>query len=1068
MFVHLHTHSHYSLLDGLAKIDDLVNEAVKYDMTALALTDHGNMYGAIEFYKKARIAGIKPILGVEIYIAKRNIEDKQAGIDDKRYHLVLLAENNEGYQNLLKLVSISNLEGFYYKPRLDKKTLKKYSKGIIALSACMSGEIPRALLMKDFAKAEELLKEYQEIFGKENFFIELESHPNILNHNDVQKELLNLARKFNAPIVAANDIHYLKKEDSAYQEILLAVQTNSRVDDEDRLTMKEDNFSFRSSEEMKELFFGAPDAIENSVKIAERCNVNLNLGEIKFPYFEIPEGFNQLSYFKYLAERGFKEKFGENPNEEAKKRFEFELGVIEKTGFINYFLIVQDFVNFARLAGIFVGPGRGSAAGSLISYVLGITNINPLKYDLLFERFLNPERISPPDIDLDFADTRRDEVINYISKKYGTDKVAQIITFGTMAARAAIRDAGRALGMSYIFCDEIAKMIPFQYNLEKSLAEINKFKDIYNENLEARKLIDAARKLEGVVRHASTHACGIVISEKPLIDYLPLQLSTSNNSEEKKSVVTQYEMHAIEDLGLLKMDILGLKNLSVMESALNLIKLYLFRDLDLYNLILNDSQVFKTIADGKTVGIFQLEGGGMTKYIKELKPTNINDIIAMIALYRPGPMDLIPSYIDRKQGKEPIKYLHKNLAPILKNTYGIMIYQEQLMQAAQALAGFTLGEADILRKAVGKKIKKMLSEQKEKIISGTEKITGSKNLGEKFWELIEPFGSYGFNKSHAAAYAIIAYQTAYLKTYYPLFLISALMDADNKDIDRISFLVKECQNLDIKVLGPDINLSDENFTPQFEIDESNKITGIKNCAIRFGLRAVKNVGKNIVKSIIEERKKGGAYLSFADFIERVPSKDLNKKSMEALIKSGATDGLGERNTFLFNLEKSLDYHKEIKNTSEHSQASLFSLVQDKSSLPSLKLIKSEPADFDTKLKWEKELLGLYISGHPLNKYEKKLAKSKMNISHLKSMADGTPVLIAGLVAEIKKILTKKNEPMLFVKIMDFTGEIEAVIFPRILTSFGKFIKEDGCVVMKGKISLRNNTTNIIVNEIKEI
>ncbi len=692
-----------------------------------------------------------------------------------------------------------------------------------------------------------------------------------------------------------------------------------------------------------------------------------------------------------------------------------------------------------------------------------------MQYNLIFERFLNPERISPPDIDLDFADTRRDEVIDYISKKYGEEKTAQIITFGTMAARAALRDAGRALGMSYNFCDEVAKMISFGFSLQKALLGISEFKNIYNQNLEAKKLIDAALRLEGVARHASTHACGIVISERPLTEYLPLQLATSHDAGLKKqSVVTQYEMKSIESLGLLKMDLLGLKNLSIIESTLNLIKKHKGFDLDIYGIKIDDGNVFKTIACGKTVGIFQLEGGGMTKYIKELKPTNIEDVIAMIALYRPGPMELIPSYIERKQGTQAIVYLHKNLEPILKNTYGIMIYQEQLMQAAQALAGFSLGEADVLRKAVGKKIKKMLAEQKEKIINGVARTTGSKALGEKFWELIEPFGSYGFNKSHAAAYALIAYQTAYLKTYYPLFLMVSLMDADNKDIERISFLVKECKELGIKILGPDINLSNENFTPQYETDELNKITGMKNCAIRFGLRAIKNVGKNIVEAIINEKSQRGNFLSFPDFIERVPSKDLNKKSLEALIKSGALDNLGERNQLLLNLDKALNYHKEVNQASNHSQSSLFDLVHDKTVLPSLKLEASEPAFFDDKLKWEKELLGLYISGHPLEKHENRLKKAKMNILQIKKMADGANIVVCGLVSEIKKIMTKKNEPMLFIKILDLTDEIEVVVFPRGLREFGEFIREDACVAVRGKVSFRNNNPSIIANEIKEI
>lgn len=1056
-FVHLHTHSHYSLLDGLAKIDGLIKAASEFGMPALALTDHGNLYGAIEFYQKAKAAGIKPIIGVEAYLAKRSLYEKQPGIDDKRYHLILLAENNEGYQNLLKLVTISNLEGFYYKPRLDKETIRKHAKGLIALSACLSGEISRALLANDREAAENLVLEYQNIFGKENFFLEIEHHPGIANHEKIQKELIKLAEKMKAPIVAAQDIHYIKPEDAEAQDILLAVQTNNKIGDEERLTMKQDDFSFRSPEEMEKFFQDVPEALENTVKIAERCKVEIKLGKIQLPHFDVPKGETPNSYLEKLCQLGIKKRFGENPSLEIQNRLKYELSVIEKAGFAPYFLIVQDFTNWAKDGGIRFNC-RGSAAGSLVSYVLNITDINPLKYNLFFERFLNPDRISMPDIDLDFADTRRDEVLEYLSKKYGVDHVAQIITFGTMAGRAAIRDAGRALGFSYAFCDEVAKLIPFNFSLKKSLEKVSELKNSYNSNPDTKKLIDMAKKLEGVARHASVHACGVVITKNPLVESIPLQYATSKGEEgiKRQIIITQYEMHAVEDLGLLKMDLLGLKNLTIIESAIKLIKENRQKEIDVENLEPDDPKVFENLADGNTTSVFQLEGSGMTHYLKELKPTNIEDIIAMISLYRPGPMELIPSYVNRKHGREKITYLHPKLEPILKNTYGIMIYQEQLMQVVRDLAGFTMSQADTLRKAVGKKIKKLMMEQKEKFIKGVEKNTGSKSLGEKLWELVEPFGAYGFNRSHAASYAIIAYQTAYLKTHYPLEFMTAAMASDEKDVEKIALLVQECERLGIKVSGPDINISMQSFSPE------------PPNSIRFGLRAIKNVGHNIVEALVNERGSSGSFRSLADLLERIRDKDLNKKSLEALAKAGALDSLGERNTIIENMDEILEHHKEAGRGSSKNQVSLFSLVEDKSSLPGLKLKDTAPATAEEKLQWEKELLGLYVSGHPLEKYEEILKKYKVKISDIKKLENGHSVVAVGMIEEIKKIITKRGEPMLFMKLADFTDSIETVIFPRMLLSFGHLFQVGNCIVIKGKMSYRNNNPSIIAEELKKL
>jgi DNA polymerase III subunit alpha len=1064
-FVHLHTHSHYSLLDGLVKIDDLIKEVVRYEMPALALTDHGNLYGAVEFYKKAKAAGIKPIIGVEAYVASGSRLSKKTGIDEKRYHLIILAENSEGYQNLLKLASASYLDGFYYKPRVDKELLRKFSKGLIATSSCLSGEIARTLYTHNRQKAGQILAEYRDIFGKDNFFIELSHHPGIPNHAEIQKALLDLARETKTPIIAAQDIHYLTKEDAKAQDVLLAVQTNTRLDDPDRLTMKNDDFSMLSPEEMKSHFRQLPDAIANTLEIADRINFKLELGKLSFPYFDIPKEETADSYLAKLCRQGIPVRYGSQPAAEILKRFEYELAVIKKTGFASYFLIVADIVNWAKKNGILVGPGRGSVAGSLLAYLLNITNIDPIKYNLLFERFMNPERVSPPDIDLDFADTRRNEVLEYVSRKFGEDHVAQIITFGTMAARAAVRDAGRAIGQSYNFCDQLAKMIPFGNSLKESLDSNLEFKKSYETNPDAKKIIDAAVKLEGVARHASVHACGVVITPEPLVESVPLQYAARAQNQNEKIVITQYEMRSIEDLGLLKMDILGLKNLSIIERAIKLVKERSGKEIDIDSIPLDDSEVFKMLAEGKTAGVFQLEGGGMTRYLIELKPTILEDIIAMISLFRPGPIELIPRYIARKQGREKITYLHPKMAPILESTYGVMTYQEQLMQVARDIAGFTLAEADILRKAVGKKIKILLDEQKEKFISGVEKTSGQRRLGEKIWEQIEPFARYGFNKSHSSGYALVAYQTAWLKCRYPLEFMSALMNADEKDNERIAFLVEEAKKLGIKVLPPDINLSQESFTPL----EANPLSADQSAeaTIRFGLRAIKNVGAGVVSAIIEERKINGPYSNLADLLERAASKDLNKKSLESLVKAGALDGVGERNQMLANMEIILAYRKDAALTRTQNQSSLFGLM-NQDSIPRLKLQKADPAAFDEKIKWEKELLGLYISGHPLDKMRLKLEKEKMNINTAKALAEGAPAMIAGCVQSIKKILTKKGEPMAFLKILDFSGSLEALVFPRALEKFGHLIREETGLKIKGRISRRNNQASIIANEIRTL
>jgi len=1030
-------------------------------MDSVALTDHGNLYGAIEFYQKAKKAGVKPILGCEMYIAAGRMQDKNPGVDDKRYHLTVLAATNEGYHNLIALVSKAHLEGFYYKPRVDKELLNKHAKGLIVLSGCFNGEIGRALQYKKPDIAERLIREYQDIFGKENFYLEVQPHLSFENQRAINEGLFALAPRVGAKIVATNDSHYARPEDADAQDILVSVQTGSRIQDEDRLTMKGTDLSLRSPAEMASLFPDHPEVISNTQEIAQRVNIEIELGKNQLPLFTVPHGYTANSYLTELCNQGLKRRYGSEAttNPAITQRLSYELRVINETGFASYFLIVQDFIAWAKQQRIIIGPGRGSAAGSLVSYVLGITNIDPLRYNLLFERFLNPERISMPDIDLDFADTRRDEVIDYVANKYGHDHVAQIITFGTMAARAAIRDTGRSLGMPYSFCDQVAKMIPFTPQgektgwLKKSLTSVKEFKDLYDRDDQAKKLIDAAMKLEGVVRHASTHACGVVISPRPLQDYVPLQYAVrhgeSKTEAKSQVVVTQYEMHAIEDLGLLKMDFLGLRNLSIIERALANIKRQTGEDVIIESIPLDDAKTFLLFQKGLTTGLFQFESSGMKRYLKELKPTELEDLIAMVALYRPGPIELIPSYIKRKHKKERIEYLHPQLEPILKNTYGIGVYQEQMMQIARDLAGYTLPQADTLRKAIGKKIKSLLDEQHVKLTSGMIANGIDKKTAEAIWELFPPFARYGFNRSHAACYALVAYQTGYLKAHYPTEFMTALLAAESADIEKIAFFIEETRAMDIDVLPPDINESFADFT----VVSSQKI--------RFGLGAVKNVGSNIVQAIINERELRGKFASMSDVAERVQHKDFNKKSIESLIKCGALDAWGERGQLLGNIELILDYNRESQRQHNTAQISLFGGTSTQVAY-SLRLQAKDPATEGEKLQWEKELLGLYVTQHPVHAYAEVFARN--NITPIKnitlSMRNQT-ISIGGVIAGIQKINTKSGLAMLFVKLEDTSAKTEVLVFPKILEQFPDVWKEENIIFVKGRVSDKDGTPKIL-------
>lgn len=1050
-FTHLHVHSHYSLLDGLPKIDEILNWAQELGMDSVALTDHGVLYGAIEFYQKAKKIGIKSIIGEEFYLAYEKMNQRRPNIDDQRYHLVLLAKNFKGYQNLVKLTTKAWLEGFYYKPRIDEELLRKYSDNLICLSGCLQGKIPKLILARKIEEAAAVAQEYQSLFGKDNFYLEIQPHPNIPEQKRVNKVLISISKKFGIPLVATNDTHYLKSKDAEAQDVLMLINTSARPDDPERLTMKMDDFSFRSQKTMANFFKEIPEAIENTQKVASLCNLEFELGEVKLPYFKVPNGKTPDEYLKDLCEEGFKNRF-EKITPEIKKRLSFELSVIRQTGFASYFLIVQDFVNWAKENKIVVGPGRGSVAGSLVSYLLNITDINPLQYNLLFERFLNPERVGGlPDIDLDFTDTRRDEVIDYIAKKYGKDKVARIITFGTMAARQVVRDVGRALNYQYSYCDKIAKMIPFFSTLDESLTKVREFREVYKTDTKAKKMVDIAKKLEGVARHASTHACGIVISTESLTSIIPLQQASQND----QTIITQNEMHSIEALGLLKMDLLGLKNLTIIENTLKLIEKFHNLRIDIPRLPLDDKETYQLLQRSDTTGVFQLESEGMKRYLKELKPTKFEDIVAMIALFRPGPMELIPEYIKRKQKKKKIEYLHPKLKSILKDTYGVMIYQEQLMKIAQELADFSLGEADILRKAVGKKIRYLLLEQKEKFIQGMIKNKIKKEPAEKIWNWILPFARYGFNKSHSVSYAKIAYQTAYLKAHFPLEFMAVLLNSEQKNIDRLKILLEEAKRMGIKVLPPDINESKSKFT----IIDKNKI--------RFGLTAIKNVGSNIVEQIVKKREENGAYLSIENFIERMPIEVLNKKSIESLIKAGAFDRLEERGKLFYNLETILEFARDSQRKKINGEASLFSLFK-RGNLLSLTLKEPPtPLTKEEKILWEKELLGVFVSAHPLEDLKDKI-KNAIPLSNLSFFSTQGEVNIAGIISKIQKIVTRQGQTMLFLKIEDLTGEIEALVFSDIIKRNPLLFQENKILKIKGRLSEKDGVLKIICEDIKEI
>lgn len=1057
-FAHLHVHSHYSLLDGFGTPKDIVLKAKALGCPAVALTDHGNLYGAIEFYKAAKAEGIKPIIGCEVYVAPDSRFDRTPGSENKPFHLILLATNNEGYLNLLELVSKAHLEGFYYKPRMDHGLMKAHSKGLIALSSCLAGEVAQAVSEGNEKKQLEVIARYQETFGKENFFLELQHHPLIDDQKILNERLIVLSKITGAPLVATQDSHYINKSDALAQDILLCIQTQTTLQEQDRMKFQGD-FSMWNEEEMRQNFQFAPEALENTVKIAQRCDLKLDFGKNLIPVFKTPGNETAASYLRLLCEEGLKKKYGDPPAENAVKQLNYELEIVHTMGFDDYFLIVYDFVKFAKDRGITVGPGRGSAAGSIITYALNITQLDPLKYGLIFERFLNPERVSMPDIDIDFADTRRNEVLEYVTEKYGRECVAQIITFGTMAARAAVRDVGRTMGYPYAEVDKISKLIPPPVQgrhtpLKISIETTGELQSAYKNDPRAKELLDNAIKLEGSVRHAGTHASAVVMSQKPLVNYTPLQRTTGGGEE----VITQYSMKPLEEIGLLKMDFLGLKNLTIIQNTLQLLKTLYSIEVDLEKIPMDDKASFELLQKGDTTGVFQLESPGMRRYIKELIPTRFEDIIAMISLYRPGPMEWIPQYIKSKHHPETIRYAHPSFEKILKETNGVAIYQEQILEIARDFAGFSLGEADILRKAVGKKNPVLLKEQKEKFIAGAKSKGHQEKFAlEVFEKVIEPFAGYGFNKAHAACYAMISYQTAWLKARYPTEFMAALLSADHGNTDRIILEINECNDMNIDVLPPSINESFSNFTV---VDKKT---------IRFGLKAIKGLGEGTVDELLANRK-AGKFTSLENLLQRIPAKLLNKKTIEALAWSGAMDEFGERKAVASSFDAMGKFAKYAQEVNAQGQTDIFGMLseEDRTNQEHFDLAKPEPAKLMEKLDKEKEYLGLYVSGHPLRGLAKYMAKKVVLIQKITGKMVGKSLKIGGLLSKMKKVFTKSGSYMVYGEMEDPSGRIEIVIFPKVYNQFQQMLKEGELYIMEGRLDHRRDTYQFSCNSVRPV
>lgn len=1061
-FVHLHNHSHYSLLDGLSKIKPMIKKAQGYGMPAIALTDHGTMYGSLNFYKECIKAGIKPIIGLEAYVAVRSRFDKEPRIDSKRYHLTLLATNYDGYQNLIALTTKAHLEGYYYKPRVDKELLRAHAGGLICLSGCLGGELARALWARDAEWADRVVAEHVDIFGRDNYFIEIMHHPKIERQLEIKQALIDLARKHNLPLVATQDAHYLEPEDAEAHATLVAIQTRTDLEGQG-LANRDEDFSFISPERAAELFADTPDALENTVRIAERCSLELELGKWFFPAVAIPEGSTPETELRRLVAEGLARYSAKHPDraDTARERAEFEAAIICDKGYAPYFLTVGEILRYAAEHDIFTNT-RGSAAGSLVSYLIGITTVDPLYFNLPFERFLNPFRPSPPDVDMDFADKRRDEVLDHVRQKYGEDKVAQIGTFGSMLARGSVRDVARALGYPYAVGDRLSRWIPmgtqgFPMTIKRALEIVPELREAYEKETDTKRIIDLARKIEGGARHISVHAAGVVIAPTPLTDFVPLQFDPQGGK-----IITQYDMRDVEDAGLLKFDFLGIRNLSILEDSIKIVARTRGQKIDINDIPLDDPITFELLARGDTIGLFQLNGSGMTKALKKLKPTNIHDINVMVALYRPGPMATIDDYIERKHGRQPITYYHPKMEKFLNTSLGLLVYQDDLLFTAIELAGYDWGTVDKFRKAVGKKIPEEMAKQHVLFVEGCQTTSGmTAREAERIWKLFEPFQGYGFNKAHAASYGKVAYQTAYMKANFPAEYMTAVLSAEAGDVDTVGQMIAECKRMGIPVLPPDVNESFGNFTTIKGPTEAED-------TIRFGLYSIKNLGTEIAKAIVDERQASGPFTSIANFLERVQHRNLNKKSLEALVKAGTFDSLGEeRGALLGNLDELLAYHQESKQ-SERNQISIFGLMEDQSTIPVLRLRPTEPSSADERLAWEKDLLGLYISGHPLEKYREKFEKAEHTIRSIKKLTDGSLAIAGGIIEDVRVINTKKGDRMAFIRIADLEDKIEVVVFSRVFEQFKHLLEPERMIALRGRLSFRNDEPSIVVETLKEL
>ena len=1064
-FTHLHVHTEYSLLDGSNKIKEYVSRVKELGMNSAAITDHGVMYGVIDFYKAARAAGIKPVLGCEVYVAPGSRFDRELSHgDDRYYHLVLLAENNKGYQNLMKIVSKGFVEGYYYKPRVDMEVLETYHEGIIALSACLAGEVQRYLVRGLYEEAKETAYKYEKCFGKGNFFLELQDH-GIPEQKTVNAGLMRMSQETGIELVATNDVHYTYAEDAEPHDILLCLQTGKKLSDENRMRYEGGQYFVKSEEEMRALFPYAAQAIENTQKIADRCNVEIEFGVTKLPHFEVPEGYDSWTYLNKLCHEGLVRRYPDK-HEDLLPKLDYELSVIQKMGYVDYFLIVWDFINYARTHGIPVGPGRGSAAGSLVSYTTGITNIDPIRYNLLFERFLNPERVTMPDIDIDFCYERRSEVIDYVIEKYGKDCVTQIVTFGTLAARGVIRDVGRVMDLPYNFCDTIAKNIPNELNItiDKALIMNPELRSMYESDETVKRLIDMAKRLEGLPRHTSMHAAGVVISQKAMDEYVPLSRSSDG------TITTQFVMTTIEELGLLKMDFLGLRTLTVISDAVKLVEKNHGIKIDVDNIDYDDKKVLDSIGTGRCDGVFQLESAGMKNFMKELKPQSLEDVIAGISLYRPGPMDFIPKYIKGKNEPESVTYVCKELEPILEPTYGCIVYQEQVMQIVQNLAGYTMGQADNIRRAMSKKKQYVIDAERQNFVYGNEEqgIKGciangiSEQAANQIYDSMVDFAKYAFNKSHAAAYAVVAYQTAYLKYYYPVEFMAALMTSVIDNTRKVAEYIYSCRQMGIKVLSPDINEGEGRFLATKD-------------GIRYGMYAIKSIGRQVIDIILAEREANGKYITLSDFLSRVAGREVNKRAVENLIKAGACDGLdGNRQQMLLVYNTLIDNLNQEKKNSLAGQMSLFDLVsEEEKKAYEVRFPNVEEYSKEIKLGFEKEVLGIYLSGHPLEEYEEKWRKNISAVTadfmldeetNAVKIKDNQSVVIGGIITEKTIKYTKQNKAMAFITIEDLFGTVEVIIFPRDYEKYSRYLNEDEKVFVAGHANVEEDKNGKLICE----